>query len=122
MQGLVTMDELRELSRRSRRASTWGIMALLGTLLMFPALAIVLDWAPAWHRAATYTALVAGGALMLRYAYVAGEERGAYRRVFRRVQKESRAAARRVPVEEPAAMAVTVEEGDPNGSATGVSR
>lgn len=89
-----TMEDLRALSRASRRASGWGAFSLLATLLMFPAVAVVYAVAPPWLAYALYVALAASGLLFIRYAHVAGQERGAFRKVFRRLQEQSR----RVPV------------------------
>lgn len=82
----VTLDELRDLSRRSRRAQRWGFLALLVALLLYPAQALAARWLDATHVA--IAALVLGALPFLRYAYLAGEERGAFRRVFRRLADE----------------------------------
>lgn len=97
----VTLQELRELSKRSRRVAAWGTVALAGTLVMFPVLALVATFAPAWYAYATYAGLGLGGALLLRFAFIAGEERGEYRKVFRRAREDAR--TRTVPVQAPAA-------------------
>lgn len=83
----VTLDELRELSRRSRRAQRWGSLAILVALLLYPAQALAPRWLPATYVA--IGALVLGALPFLRYAYLAGEERGAFRRVFRRLSDEN---------------------------------
>lgn len=89
MQG-ATLEELRDLSRRSRRAHRAGILSLVGALLLVPlALVAPVAWAP-------YAAVVAGGMILLRYAHVAGQERGAFRKVFARI-KEDRLARTLVP-------------------------
>lgn len=86
---------LRELAARSRRTQRTGALALLACLLLLP----FTFWASeAWPGAAwalPYGATLAGGLLLVAYAKVAGEERGAYRRVFKEAKK-----ARRVAVEE----------------------
>lgn len=92
-----TMDELRALSRASRRASGWGAGAHIATLMLFPAVAVVYAVAPAWFVYAIYAALGLGGLLFIRYAHVAGQERGAFRKVFRRLQDDRR-QTRSVPV------------------------
>lgn len=109
MTAAVTLDELRELSRRSRRAGKWGALSLVGTLALLPALALVANLAPAWYAAATYAAVAVGGALFLAYAFVAGEERGAFRKVFKRV-KDERSATRSVPVEETPVRVATIQK------------
>ena len=82
----ATLEELRDLSRRSRRAQRWGFMALLVALLLYPAQALVAQWLhPTWVAVG---ALSLGALPFLRYAYLAGEERGAFRRVFRRLADE----------------------------------
>ena len=104
----VTLQELRELSKRSRRVAGWGTVALAGTLVLFPVLALVASLAPAWYGYATYAALALGGALLLRFAFIAGQERGEYRKVFRRARESAR--TRSVPVEgAPSAAAAAAE-------------
>lgn len=100
-----TLEDLRELARRSRRAQAWGFLALAGTLALLPLTALVLVAAPGWHMFSIYGAAVAGGALMLVFAYAAGQERGAFRRVFARLQDERRAARTLTVQEPPAALA-----------------
>lgn len=94
-----TLDELRDLSRRSRRTQRWGFLTILGTLLLVPA-ASFFAGSPhlSWALAIT---LVVGGLLFTRFAFVAGQERGAYRRVFKRLNDE-RKAARTLVVQESA--------------------
>lgn len=83
-----TIEELRELSRRSRRAHGWGILAILGTLLLLPITVLLEGVLPAgWPQ---YGAVLVGGLLFLSYGYHAGEERGAFRRVFRRMKEDQR--------------------------------
>lgn len=83
-----TLEELRELSQRSRRAQRWGALAILSTLLLVPLGALLQGLvAAAWVQ---YGTVLAGGVLFLAYAYFAGEERGAFRRVFRRVKEDAR--------------------------------
>lgn len=93
-----TVDDVRTLARHSRRTAAWGVLAVVGTLLLFPLVALVLAAAPSWHAAATYAATATGGLLFLRFAFVAGAERGAYRALFRRLRAEGE--ARRVLVPE----------------------
>lgn len=83
-----TLEELRELSQRSRRAHGWGILAILGTLLLLPLSVLLAGFVPqAWLA---YGATLVGGGLFVAYGYQAGKERGAFRRVFRRVKEEHR--------------------------------
>lgn len=105
MQG-PSLQELRELSTRSRRAQRWGFFGFLGALLLVPAqLMLASRFAAEWLALAS---LLAGGALLLRYAYLAGEERGAFRKVFRRLADERR--TRTLVPEAPAApLTVSVE-------------
>lgn len=89
MQG-PTIEELRDLSLRSRRAHAWGLLGLAGAMLAVPLLAAAWTaWpgAVAWAAAGLTTAC---GALLLRYAHLAGQERGAFRRAFRRAREASR--------------------------------
>lgn len=87
MQG-ATLEELRELSRRSRRTQRIAFLALLAVLVMVPAALVAQAWlAPS---VAATAVVVLGGALLLWYAYVAGQERGAYRKVFARLQEARR--------------------------------
>lgn len=101
-----TVEDLRELSRRSRRAQAWGFLAILAALLLFPALVLLEAWVDSsWLAVA---ALAVGGALFTRYAFVAGEERGAFRKVFRRLAEE-RKTRTLVPTEAAASVAVQVK-------------
>lgn len=105
------MDELRDLARRSRRTAAWGGAALAGTMLvLFPAAALVARIAPAWADWVALAALAGAGLLFLRFAFVAGQERGAFRAVFRRIRVE-REAMTRVPVQGPPA--TVAPESDP---------
>lgn len=90
MQG-ASIEELRELSRRSRRAQTAGFLGLLLALALVPVALVV----PAW---ATLAVFATGGLAFVGYAYAVGQERGAFRRVFRRISEDKR-ATRRVEVE-----------------------
>lgn len=91
MQG-ATIEELRELSRRSRRAQKVGFLGLILTLALVP-LAVML---PARTTMFVFTA---AGLAFVGYAYAVGQERGAFRKVFRRLSDEKR-MTRRVNVEE----------------------
>lgn len=102
----VTLEELRDLSRRSRRAQRWAFLALLVALLLYPAQALAAQWIP--PNLAILGALVVGALPFLRYAYLAGEERGAFRRVFRRLANE-----RLTRTLVPSAPPTTVEAGAP---------
>lgn len=90
MQG-ATLEELRDLSRRSRRAQAIGFLTLVGAL-GFTAASLV---APSWARLPLFAALGLG---FVAYAYTVGQERGAFRRVFKRLNDERR-ATRTVPVQ-----------------------
>lgn len=81
----ATLEELRELARRSRRSHGWGVLTLALAMAAAAAVGVLHSLAPGWMWPATYAGLVANGAAFLRFAYVAGEERGAFRRVFRRI-------------------------------------
>ena len=82
----ATLDELRDLSRRSRRAQRWGMLAILTALILYPAQILVASWFDATLVA--FGALILGATPFVRYAYLAGQERGAFRRVFRRLADE----------------------------------
>jgi hypothetical protein len=84
----ATLDELRDLSARSRRAQGTGFAAMLALLALIPALALILAAAPNWFSWATVAALGIGGLLFVRYAFVAGQERGAFRKVLKRVKED----------------------------------
>lgn len=88
------MEDLRELSQRSRRTMRAGLAAVALALLLFPlALLVGASWA-------LYPALGVAGLVTVGYAKIAGEERGAYRRIFRRLKDEKR--TRRLVPDEPA--------------------
>ncbi|HVM44508.1 MAG TPA: hypothetical protein VM582_01130 [Candidatus Thermoplasmatota archaeon] len=84
----VTLEELRDLSRRSRRAQRAAFLALLALLLLYPAQVLLAQWLP--PTLVAVGALALGAVPFLRYAYLAGEERGAFRKVFRRLADERR--------------------------------
>lgn len=88
-----TSDELRDLARASRRTLTTGFISFVGALLLFPALALVLTLRPDWFERAAYAATVLAGLLLMLFMRVAGQERGAFRKVFRRM-KDSKKAER----------------------------
>ena len=89
-----TVEDLRELSRRTVRAQNAGFLAMLGTLLLFPVVAFLgMTW---WTLGG---AAVVGGALFVHYAWRAGEARGAFRRTFKRLKDERKAARRLVPAD-----------------------
>lgn len=92
----ATREELRELGRRSRRAQRWGFLGMLAMLLLVAAQGALHAWVrEPWLSVAL---VGTGGAALLRYAYLAGEERGAFRKVFRRIAEDRRAT--RVVVQE----------------------
>lgn len=104
----ATLEELRDLSRRSRRAQRWGALAILATLLLVPLGSLLESTLGAgWTQ---YATVLAGGLLFLVYAYYAGEERGAFRKVFRRIKDERRVRTLvpEGPEKEPAAVELTV--------------
>lgn len=83
----ATLEELRDLSRRSRRTLAWGLLAATACLLALPASFFLADAAPALAPHAATRAVVLGGLLLLKFAHVAGQERGAYRALFRKAQR-----------------------------------
>lgn len=78
----ATPDELRELSRRSRATQRTGAAAILVALLGVPLAVTFGGWM-------AYAALGAGGAMLVLYARVAGQERGAFRALFRSLKKSA---------------------------------
>jgi hypothetical protein len=100
MQG-ATLDELRDLSRRSRRTLAWGALSVATTLLLLPLTFFVADAFPAFASWAAGGAVVAAGLLFLKFAHAAGQERGAFRKLFRDAKR--RALARTLTPEGPAA-------------------
>lgn len=80
MQG-PTIEELRELSRRSRQTQGVGFLALAAGLV-----GVVLA-SMSWDALA-YAGLGVAGLAFVAYAHAAGKERGAFRRVFRRMATE----------------------------------
>lgn len=80
-----TLDDLRGLARRSRRTHLWGIGTLAGALAIVPGQLFLADLVPAGRLALAAVAL--GGALLLSFAYIAGQERGAYRKLFRELKR-----------------------------------
>lgn len=101
-----TIQELRELSRRSRRAQASGFLAILAALMLFPALVFLQAWVSATWLA--FAVLAVGGGLFTRYAYLVGQERGEFRRVFRRIA-DARKTRTIVPTEPAPAVAVQVK-------------
>ena len=100
MQG-ATLEELRDLSRRSRRTLAWGVLAVATCLLLLPVTFLLADLRPALASWAAVGAILLGGALLLKFAHVAGQERGEFRRLFRLAKQ--RALARTLTPEAPAA-------------------
>ena len=105
MQG-ATLEELRDLSRRSRRTLAWGVVAVATCLLLLPATFLAADLLPAYASSAAGLAVVLGGVLLLKFAHVAGQERGEFRRLFR--QARERVLARTVTPEAAASPAAPV--------------
>ena len=87
-----TLDELRDLSRRSRKEQRRGLVALAGSAMLFPALGLAWVLAPDRLAEAAYAAAALAGFLLVAYAHAAGQTRGAFRKVFRRI-KDERASA-----------------------------
>lgn len=102
MQG-ATLDELRDLSRRSRRTLGWGVVAAAGGLLLLPLTFLAADLWPHLAAWAAGLAILLLGGLLLKFAHVAGQERGAYRLLFR--QARERALTRTLAPEAPPAAA-----------------
>lgn len=88
MQG-ATISELRDLSRRSRRTLAWGTVGLAACLLALPVTFFVADQWPGHAPWAAGLAVLLGGALLLKFAHVAGQERGAYRLLFRQAKQQA---------------------------------
>lgn len=86
MQG-ASLAELRDLSLRSRRAQRRGLLSILAVMLAVPLEIVVSRFVGAWGPVLV---LVTGGIAFVLYAHAAGEERGAFRRVFRRISEERR--------------------------------
>ena len=104
----ATIEELRDLARHSRRTAAWGVLALTGALLLFPIVTLAYELWPASRAWFTFGAFATGGALLVRFAFVAGQERGAFRKVFARVARdvsEEKERTRRVPVAQGPAVA-----------------
>ena len=104
----ATLAELRDIARRSRRTQRTGFLALLGALLMFPLHLVASAWLPTTPLA--YGGVAIGGALFVRYAFVAGKERGEYRRIFARLAQERRVTRTIVPSEPQNDISVSVEQ------------
>ena len=100
MQG-ATLEELRDLSRRSRKTLAWGVLAVATCLLLLPVTFLLAARLPAHASWAALGAILLGGVLLLKFAHVAGQERGEFRRLFR--QAKQRALARTLVPEPPAA-------------------
>lgn len=88
MQG-ATLEELRDLSRRSRRTLAWGMAASAGCLLLLPLAFYAADALPRWSAWSAGAAVILGGALFVRFAHVAGQERGAFRALFRAARERA---------------------------------
>lgn len=88
MQG-ATLEELRDLSRRSRRTLAWGALSVALALLLLPLVFLVADAAPSLAPWAAGGAVVLAGVPCLKFAHVAGQERGAFRRLFREAKRRA---------------------------------
>lgn len=85
-----SMEDLRELSRRSRRTQRVGFLSFFAVLVAIPFQLVLARWLEGiWLAAAL---IVVGGAAFVSFAFVVGEERGAFRRVFKKIADERRAA------------------------------
>lgn len=96
----VSLEELRELGVRSRRSQRRGSGAILAILLAIP-----VQFALAPRVGASWAAVfpvIVGGLAFVTYAYAAGQERGAYRRVFRRIAEDKKKARSGALEESPA--------------------
>ena len=85
-------DHARGAAPESALGSAWPALALVPAALALPGSAL-------------FALFAAGGAAFVGYAYFAGQERGAFRRVFRRIADDRRMARTLVP-EEPMTAAV----------------
>lgn len=94
----VALDDLRDLSRRARRAHNRGTLVVVLGMLALPALLMANALAPTWTGWAAGLLLLLVGAAFVMYAHAVGQSRGAFRRVFRTLNEEKR--ARRLVVEE----------------------
>lgn len=91
----VTVEELRDLSHRARRAHAWGVGVVAAGMLTLPVYLYLASVLPAFLAGWSAFALMLGlGALLLRFAHIAGEERGAYRKLFREVRQRQKEARR----------------------------
>lgn len=88
MQG-ATLEELRDLSARSRRTLAWGMIASAGSLVLLPLAFYAADAMPRWSAWSAGLAIVLGGSLFVRFAHVAGQERGAFRALFRAARERA---------------------------------
>ena len=88
MQG-ATLEELRDLSRRSRRTLAWGALAVTASLVMLPTVFTLADLAPGLAAWAATGAVLLGGLLFLKFAHAAGQERGEFRRLFRQAKRNA---------------------------------
>lgn len=82
----ATLEELRELSLRSRRSHRAAVLTMLGLLVLVPLYVALAMWLPAAWTA--YGVVGAGGAMLLNYAHTAGKERGTFRKVFARMRED----------------------------------
>lgn len=104
MQG-ASLTELRDLSLWSRRTQRVGLLGILAIMVAIPAQLLF----GAWLAAAPAGAIVlsVAGVAFVAYAFAAGRERGAFRRVFRRIADDKRLsrapekAVTIVPIETP---------------------
>ena len=84
---VATIDELRELSRRSLLTYRVAMLAMVGMLALVA------------FATRSMLATLAGGALVVTVAFVMGQERGAFRKVMRDAKKRRAAVKAAVVVE-----------------------
>jgi hypothetical protein len=78
----ATLPEIRELARRSRTSQRVGLAAVVVALLGAPLTVF-------FGERAAIACVAAGGALLVAWARLAGQERGAYRALLREMKKPS---------------------------------
>ncbi len=79
----VSLIDLRDLSRRSRRAHSWGALVVASAMLMVPFLVLVASWRAGLLPWASLVALSVTGLLFVRFTFLVGQSRGAYRKLFK---------------------------------------
>lgn len=74
-------SEVRELARRSRHTQRVGLAGIVLALLIAPLALAFGEWV-------ALAGVVAGGFMLVLYARAAGQERGAYRALFRALRSD----------------------------------